>query len=337
MSSSQYNLQFEKLCKYLQLGEIISEPVSISGGLLHKMFAVQTTQGKYAVKALNPQIMLRPRAMQDYINSEKISSIAVKNIPTVTAKIFNGTQIQVLDGQYYLVFEWIDGRSLRPNEINIVHCEKIGVILAELHKTDFSELGLIDDYSSVDKLTDWNFYLQKGLDCNAVWLDLLRENIDNLYFWNNRMIESARAFSENTVISHGDLDPKNVIWYNGSPYVIDWEAAGFIHPMHDLIETAIYWSKGVDGNIEKEKFMALMKGYKFRNNLIEVDWKTVLYKGFESKLGWLEYSLKRSLRIECTDEAEQRMGTEHVSGTIHEIVHYADMFMDLEKWLSYQK
>ena len=34
------------------------------------MYAIETAQGKYAIKALNPQIMLRPLAMQNYINSE---------------------------------------------------------------------------------------------------------------------------------------------------------------------------------------------------------------------------------------------------------------------------
>ncbi len=58
MSDIQYNLQFEKLCDMLELGEIVGVPKAISGGLLHRMYSVETTQGKYAVKALNPQIML---------------------------------------------------------------------------------------------------------------------------------------------------------------------------------------------------------------------------------------------------------------------------------------
>jgi hypothetical protein len=62
-SDIQYNLQFNKLCDILQLGEIVGVPEAISGGLLHRMYAIETTEGKYAIKALNPQIMLRPVAM----------------------------------------------------------------------------------------------------------------------------------------------------------------------------------------------------------------------------------------------------------------------------------
>ncbi len=48
MSGIQYNLQFERLCHNLGLGELVSVPRAISGGLLHKMYAIETTQGKYA-------------------------------------------------------------------------------------------------------------------------------------------------------------------------------------------------------------------------------------------------------------------------------------------------
>lgn len=54
----QYNFQFEKLCTTLKLGEILRTPEAISGGLLHRMFALETTKGKYAIKALNPQMKI---------------------------------------------------------------------------------------------------------------------------------------------------------------------------------------------------------------------------------------------------------------------------------------
>ena len=63
MSEIQYNLKFEKLCNTLNLGALVGVPEAIPGGLLHRMYAVETTQEKYAIKALNPQIMLRPRVI----------------------------------------------------------------------------------------------------------------------------------------------------------------------------------------------------------------------------------------------------------------------------------
>lgn len=116
MSDAKYNLQFEKLCSILKLGELLGVPEAISGGLLHRMYALETTKGKFAVKALNPQIMLRPTAMQNYINSERIAGIAAKNIPALPAKKFDGSFMQKLDNQFYLVFDWVEVRSLRPDK-----------------------------------------------------------------------------------------------------------------------------------------------------------------------------------------------------------------------------
>lgn len=333
MSDIQYNLQFEKLCSVLQLGEIAGVPEALSGGLLHRMYAIKTTQGKYAIKALNPQIMARPKAMQDIINGEQIAGIAANNISTLTAKKINGIIVHEIDNQYYLVFDWVDGKSLKPNEIGITHCVKIASILADIHMTDFSQLGMVDDYSSDEPLTDWNYYLQKGQKSNSVWADLLLENIEDLYSWSAELNIAAKSLASDTIISHGDLDPKNVMWSKDNPIIIDWEAAGFVNPMFDLINTAIDWSKNETGDIDKDKFMAFIDGYKKKHGTLKADWRTVLKKGF-SLLGWLEYSLKRSLWIECTDDAEQQMGTEHVTGTIKAIRRYADMISELEKWLN---
>ncbi|MFZ5353130.1 MAG: hypothetical protein ACOZCL_10470 [Bacillota bacterium] len=161
MSDMTYNVQFEKLCKTLEFGDITSIPEQVSGGLLHRMYALETTCGKFAVKALNPRIMLRPVAMQHYINSERIVEIAAKHIPALPSIRFEGTYLHNIDNQYYLVFDWIDGKSLKPGEINMMHCEKIGAILADLHMIDFSKLNIAYDLSEKPMLTDWNYYLQR--------------------------------------------------------------------------------------------------------------------------------------------------------------------------------
>lgn len=333
MSDIQYNLQFEKLCHSLQLGELVNEPAPLVGGFLHRMYAIQTTQGKYAIKSLNPQIMLRPAAMNNFIQSEQIVTFLADKIPAHPAKSYSGSTIQQLDNQFYLIFDWVDGQSLKPDEINKTHCEKIGTILAEIHKTDFSDLGIINEWSCNEQLTDWKDYLQKGKENNCDWVNLLLENIDKLYEWNTKANESAKCLALNMVISHGDLDPKNILWNQDNPILIDWESAGYINPMQDMTETAIYWSEEEGGNIDKERFLAFIAGYTKRYGNVQANWRMVLDNGFLGKLGWLEYSLKRSLWIECTDEEEQKMGTEQVTGTINALRRYADMISELEEWL----
>ncbi|MCB2290948.1 aminoglycoside phosphotransferase family protein [Clostridium sp. CS001] len=334
MANIKYNLQFKKLCDILKLGEIIGVPKAITGGLLHRMYAIETTQGKYAIKALNPQIMLRPVAIHHFINSEAIVNIASNTIPALPAKKFNGTFIHEIDKQFYLVFDWVDGESLKPNEITTTHCRKIGTILADIHMMDFSKLILVNDCSDNEELTDWNYYLQKGKEINSEWVNMLLEVIDDLFHWNVQANKSEKQFSSDMIISHRDLDSKNVMWNKENPIVIDWESAGYINPMQELTETAIYWSENELGNINKERFFAFIGGYKEKYGTLQANWRMVLANGFLGKFGWLEYNLKRSLWIECTDNDEQKLGTAEVTGTIESIKRYADMIPEIEKWLS---
>ena len=87
--------------------------------------------------------------------------------------------------------------------------------------------------------------------------------------------------------------------------------------------------------------MALMNGYKNRfttvynfrvSDLKQTDWKPI-FICVADRSGWLEYSLKRSLGIECTDVQEQQLGTAQVTDTINEARRFADMIPELENWL----
>jgi thiamine kinase-like enzyme len=55
------------------------------------------------------------------------------------------------------------------------------------------------------------FILTRVYRKQAPWVDLLSKNIDNLFKWNNRLIQAAKKLDCDIVISHGDLDPKNVM------------------------------------------------------------------------------------------------------------------------------
>lgn len=334
MGNLKYNLNFEKLSKVMQLGELVREPEAISGGFLHRMFSVETTKGKYAVKALNPQIMLRPTAMKNIINSERIAKLASSKISALPAIIFNGSSIQEVDGQFFLIFHWVNGRSLKAKEINNIHCIKIGEILANIHRINFSELEISNNSGHAAEDINWNYYLNMGEENNLEWTSILRENINNLYNWTTEANESAKILSSNMLISHRDLDSKNIMWIEDTPIIIDWESAGFVNPMHELIETAIYWSEIETGYIDKKRFLEFIRAYKNIFGALDTNWRMVLLNGFSGKLGWLEYSLKRSLLIECTDKEEQNLGTSEVIKTINSIKSYASMIFKLEKWLN---
>ncbi len=58
---------------------------------MHKMFKVETDIGVYCVKVLNPEVMSRKEAYGNFVVSESVSNLAMKNgIPVSGALSIEG-------------------------------------------------------------------------------------------------------------------------------------------------------------------------------------------------------------------------------------------------------
>jgi aminoglycoside phosphotransferase (APT) family kinase protein len=321
----------------LGLGSLKRPPETVTGGLLHKMYKVTTDKGSYAVKALNPKIMLRPKAIKDIVEAEHIAAALSNNIPAISALFINESYVQKSNGQYYLIYPWVEGRSVKPGEINVSHSMKIGKILAEIHKADLTSLYITREEEKMLNIVDWDDYLQAGNRRCAAWTTRMTEKRDELYDINDKANTAERCLNSNFIVSHRDLDFKNVLWQGENPLIIDWESASYINPMKDLLETALYWSEDSSGHVEKEKFKAFIDAYNQKATIPATDWDAVLYSNLTGKLHWLEYNLKRSLGIEASDEAEQNLGTEQVELTINAIETYLAQLPELKSWLKEMK
>lgn len=330
MQDINYSQQIQVLFQRLNLGRITHSIIPLSGGLLHRMFCVLSEEGKFALKALNPQIMLRPAAINNTKNAEKIAAIAANYIPAVYAKTFCQEMIQSIDGQLYLIYDFVEGSCIQINEIKRIHCELMGNILAELHGLDFSAIEIENALSIDDSVIDWSDYYQKGLASNAVWLPMLKVNLTQLSNWNAKAVHSAAKLSADNIISHRDLDAKNVMWHNNRPIIIDWESAGYINPMCDFVDTALYWAKNAAGRLNEEHLSAFAKAYMKKKPSLQIDCASALDYGFLGKLAWLEYNLKRSLGIESSDKQDQQIGTDQVIKTLVDINQYSQMIPTIE-------
>lgn len=332
-------MNLAKLMYTLRLGTPVEEPVRIEGGLLHKMYRVSTPNGLFAVKVLNPKIMKRPDALSNTILSEKVAKAFDGLIPAVVSLEIDGKQVHKLGEEYYMVFPWTDGASVFPREITPHHCEAVGSILGKIHQRNLKVEGIIPEEVSF-KMFDWETYLQRINDpecSDKEWIVAYKKSVKDIKRWNEMACESASYLSKLTVISHRDLDPKNVMWNNDKPYVIDWEAAGCVNPYREFLEVISYWADDGDGRLVKEKFDALVNAYREYIDISAVRWDDVFHGSYIGMLGWLEYNVKRALGIEISDEEERLLGENQVIVTIHELYSYQDKIMQLRDWLGCEK
>lgn len=322
-------MNIKRFCKEYNLGEVLNI-TKISGGLMHKMFKVDTTKGIYCIKVLNPEVMSRKEAYGNFVVSESVSNLAKKNgIPVSSALDIDGNYLTKLDNMYYMVFDYVDGKTLKDDEITVEHCKKIGNILAHIHLLDYKEIGLESNIQEYKKLYDWESYINNPNFNKMSYKDLY---LNNYKKYNSLLKRANERFNEsnlNQAICHNDMDPKNVMWNNNNPIIIDWECAGIANPERELIEVALCWSGFLSNNFSEEKFKAIFKEYSKYRSINNIDWYDVICGNLVGRFGWLKYNLERSLGIVSNDEEEMKLAANEVIKTIDEINRYLDLIGDM--------
>lgn len=325
-------MNLNDLCLKYNLGNIKGIPQVVTGGLMHKMYHVCTDKGEYAIKVLNSDIMKRSEALNNMINSELVSNALSDRIPLIAAKSFGGNSIIEEDKSFFMVFDWLEGKSVFVPDISEYHCEKIGKILGIIHASHI-DIGTMDISYDVRNVYDWKFLMEKAQEYHSEVYHVLQESISNIILWDKNAVCGLREASKNQVISHRDLDPKNVMWNDNEPYIIDWEAAGYVNPYQELIEVLNYWIQNEEGRYDKEKFIALMTAYTEKNDISSVNWEKILYCSLDGMLGWLEYNLKRALKMEGSNANDLEDGIQQTIGTISELKKYENQMGQLKDWI----
>ena len=322
-------LLIEKLFEDLCLGKISFPITSVSGGFMHRMYKVCTANHTYAVKHLNSEIMKRPVAMENYKKAERLEAILEEaGIPIVPALVFNGKKMQEFSGNYFYIFNWHDGNITDWNNITPEQCRKAGNIQGRIHAIEARQSEPSEPTAPELSIIDWNEYIKKAAGSNtdapAKEIEsLLKENLPLLEYAQTELNKARQSLPNITTIINEDMDPKNVMWENGEPVVIDLECLDYGNPVSSTIQLSLQWS-GItlcDFNAEKQKafFQGYFQAYDngFRN------YKSVFSLTY-TWIEWLEYNIQRAFGS-CQDKAEQELGLTEVKNTINRIKYIHQM------------
>ena len=310
---------FDKLVEQLNLGKINVGPIQVNGGLTHRMFKIFTDKGKYIVKLLNPNIMKRSTAMDNFNRADSFEEILKSNnIKAVYSLKFNNKKMQEIDGQYFYVYEWYDGKSLKDSEITEYHCKQIGKALAEIHNIDLKNVK----YNTDEKNINFKYYIKLSKEKLSPIYDLIYDKLDILNESMNKGNMAIKSLPNYLSICHNDMDSKNVMWLGNDYKLIDLECLGYSNPYLELYELALCWSGYEKCNINFDLFKTFINSY-FDNSKLDknIDWESIYYAN-NGRLEWLEFNIKRSLMIDCDTEEEQKIGINEVKETIEHIIYY---------------
>jgi aminoglycoside phosphotransferase (APT) family kinase protein len=328
----------EQLCVTCGLGKLLAEPQAVSGGLIHRMWRLTTMQGSFAVKQLNPAIMRRPGMQDVYRLSERIAADMVGHgIPAITAVSCQGDTLQIVDDEHYLLYPWVNGEMLPTLPSDTVHAHVIGSILGRMHTLDLSYPEITSLQCEHFHEDDWEMLAFQAVDQELSWAYPVRAALPKLLEWCRWYEEASETLSRSLVVSHRDLDQKNILWCNTTtPYLIDWEAAGLINPTMELATVALSWSGLAVGEMSEETFAAVMDGYAQAGGTVCDPGITAIYGSMGTLLGWLLFNMRRSLGEAVSSGEERDLGAREAKQTLailRNLAHHAETWAGwIDRW-----
>jgi Ser/Thr protein kinase RdoA (MazF antagonist) len=226
-----------------------------------------------------------------------------------------------------LVFPWTEGKPRAFHEPDPSAARAMGAVFAKLHALDLQSRDMDEpDYAANDRAT-WARRLDRGRVAQLDWASAAR--LDELESWSD-LFRAAGEALRGSVVSHRDLDPKNVLWADDAPALIDWEAVGRIHPALEVVTAALDWS--AHGR-SREAFEALLSGYRAESPAGLDSARAALPATLGGALGWLDYNMQRSAGDTGAPPAEIELATREVETTLVKLRAAAAGMEDWADWL----
>ncbi|MBQ4101589.1 MAG: phosphotransferase [Oscillospiraceae bacterium] len=317
MQEKEDLLFLQQIAREWDLGNLLSPPKKISGGLTHKMARLTTEKADLAVKLLSTEIMAREDAKGNFSAAEEWEEkMEALSLPAVYAIKKDGKKMHRLEGRYYYLFPWFEGRILKQEEITIRQAEKMGNLLAKIHQIGKSE-GEKESVPEMDFDRPVSLLASVDAELYAIFLDvlpLLKEKIARAKAAQNHLPTTQS-------LCHNDMDPKNVLWQADRETfaLIDLECLSSGSPHRELLETAMAWSGASEEVFDPARMQAFLSAYlKENKDLPAACWSAVL-DSFVGEMEWLAFNLRRVLEKETFSLKEQALGKEECIKTIRQI------------------
>lgn len=182
----------------------------------------------------------------------------------------------IVDGYIYRILGKEEGENLetsgengfyqREREEQLDKLWKMGEAMARIHGSrNFERHGLLQVIDgSIEKASSDNMY-EGLLDIQEFWHGMLEDEgfgdtVEQLKaFYGNR--KEALEGREESVLTHQEMDFRNLLFTGDELIVVDWESAAAADPLMDLavLETIIFWK---EERFDPELKKALRDGYR---------------------------------------------------------------------------
>ncbi len=228
------------------LGTPIGPMIRVHGGFANRMYRLDTDQGSFAVKELNLVDRRWTYRVEDVFRFERAAFAAGIPMPE-----------PISAGHGTLVHRWVEGEKVPEAPVSAAYAFEIGEILARIHALDVEWThGPIEDPTS----RDWPELAARAAATGQPWAGELASHVETFLVMADFVDTCERPGP--VVLTHGDIQPWNLLGREGRPVVLDWELSGMLDLSGELGSTALSLAKGPGfGDIEPAVFRSVLDGY----------------------------------------------------------------------------
>nr|MCR4789415.1 phosphotransferase [Lachnospiraceae bacterium] len=247
--------------------------------------------------------------------------------PIVAALSVGARKMLKIFGDHFYIFPWQEGSITDWNNISADQCFMAGKIQGMIHSIEQRETKDTPELSNID----WDGYIKKAKPVNDKIAEILEENRELLFQVQEELNEARMFLPGIECITDEDMDPKNVMWHEEKPVVIDLECLDHGNPVSHALQLSLQWAGVTLCDVDPRKIRAFFEGYLSEYDNGFRDYDRVFGLAY-TWIEWLEYNIERSLG-EYADEAEHRMAEAEVYNTLKRIRYIRDMEDELKKEL----
>jgi len=220
--------------------------VRVHGGFANRMYRLDTDQGSFAVKELNLLDRRWTYRAEDVFRFERAAFDAGIPMPE-----------PISASQHTLVHRWVEGERLPEAPVSPAYAFEIGQILARLHALDVAwSHGAAEEPTS----RDWPQLAERAAATRQPWAADLAARVETFLAIADFVDTCTRPGP--VVLTHGDIQPWNLLAREGRPVVLDWELSGMLDLSGELGSTALSLAKGPGfDDLEPAIFRSVLDGY----------------------------------------------------------------------------
>lgn len=294
-----------QLCAMLALSQPLQPLLPVSGGFHHRMWKLQTADGFFAVKQLNPETDVHsPAVIRHYNTAESIAAaFSLQGIGAIHALQGTVGYLQVIEHTGYLIYPWSHAKALPRGTVSASHALQVASLLARMHQAQIQIPDIAEP--SVERLENEAIeqLIATAGTAGVHQAKALQQALPALLAINRVQADAIPLLTRHRVVSHGDLDQKNILWQSpDKPLIIDWESARKLNPTYEIMLAALDWG-GILGHFNIGIYQQVLSTYQRCGGRVESDVPEAAYHGILGEwLSWLVYNIGRAIDA----DAEQR-------------------------------